>query len=491
MNPNPSSASMASHSASASASASASTTSAAPRPDDAARIRHLTCFDALTGLPNRLLFSEQLGLVLRLASRNARPVAVLLADLDDFRRIRHSLGHVLGDRFIKTIAERIGACLRSGDVVAGEFGAEATGAVARVGGNEFAIVLSGLGEPHDAQRVAQRLRQAVCAPVSIDGRQVFPTLSIGAALFPRDGNDAQTLLERADMALGQAKEQGKDRVQFYSQSMNTLAADWLDLESSLRRAVAAKEFFPVFQPRIDCRSGEVCGVEALVRWRRPNHGVVAPGVFIAAAEQSRLIAPIGEFMLDAACRQNMHWQRLGLPPVPISVNVSALQVSRPDFVATIARALERSAMPAHWLELEVTESMLMNDAAGALRTFTAVKALGVRIAIDDFGTGFSSLAYLRDFPFDVLKIDRSFVERLPFDTKTAGVTCGIIDLTHRLGLTVVAEGVETQAQSDFLRANGCELMQGFLYSRPLEADALERFWQARTDAIELPAAALG
>ena len=452
--------------------------------DDAARIRRLTCFDTLTGLPNRLLFREQLGLVLRMAKRSLRPVAVLLADLDDFRRIKHSLGHRLGDAFIRAVAERIGACLRDGDVVAGGSGADFSRALARIGGTEFAIVLAGLSEPHDALRVAQRLRQAVGSAVLVEGRQIFATLSIGAALFPGDGDDAETLIERADMALGHAKDQGQDRVQFYNPLMHALAADRLELESSLRRAVEGREFFPVFQPRVDCRSGKVCGTEALVRWRHPQHGVIAPAGFIAAAEQSRLIAPIGEFMLDAACRQNLRWQQLGLPPAPVSVNVSALQVSRPDFVSTVARALERSAMPARWLELEVTESVLMNDAAGALRTFSAIKALGVRITIDDFGTGFSSLAYLRDFPFDVLKIDRSFVDRLPFDPRTSGVTCSIIDLTHRLGLEVVAEGVETEAQSAFLLANGCHLMQGFLYARPLEPAALEHYWRRRLQASQ-------
>ena len=446
-------------------------------PGHSDQIRRLTCFDSLTGLPNRLLFREQLALVLRMAQRTGRPIAVMLADIDDFRRINHSLGHRAGDALIRTIAQRIAACLRASDVVSGEALSDHSRAVARVGGNEFAIVLSGLGEPHDARLVAERLRTAVGAEVAIGDSPVFPSLSIGVALYPGDGDMPEALIEHADIALGQAKDLGKDRVQFYNPAMIALAADRLALESGLRRGVEEAQFFPVFQPRIDGRTGAVCGAEALVRWRHPQRGVLAPGAFIAAAERSRLIVPIGDFMLDAACRQNLHWQKRGLPAMPVSVNVSALQVSRPDFVSTLARTLERTGMAARWLELEVTESMLMDDAAGALRTLSAAKALGVRIAIDDFGTGFSSFSYLRDFPFDVLKIDRSFVERLPAEQRTAGVTCAIIDLTRRLGLEVVAEGVETQAQSEFLQANGCPLMQGFMYCRPVEAAALEPYWR--------------
>ena len=460
-----------------------------PIADEAASTQRLTCFDPLTGLPNRLLFREQLNLVVRMARRNGTPAAVMLADIDDFRRIKNSLGHRRSDEFIKTIAARIRSCLRDSDVLAGGASSSHLSAVARISGNEFAIILSGLREIHDVQRVAQRLRSVIAEAVTISGQEIYTTLSIGAALFPNDGDDADSLIEHADIALGQAKDKGKDQTQFYSAAMNTLAADRLALEGRLRRAVEFEEFFPVFQPRIDCRTGQLCGTEALVRWRHPQRGIVGPAEFIQAAEQSRLIVPIGEFMLDAACRQNRHWQQLGLPPVPISVNVSAAQVARPGFIDTVARALERSGLDARWLELEITESLLLNDAAGALRTFSAVKALGVRIAIDDFGTGFSSLSYLRDFRFDVLKIDRSFVQGLPDETLTAAVTCAIIDLSRRLNLEVVAEGVETEAQSTFLAANGCHLMQGFRYCRPLAAEALEAYWRDGAAGQQLESAA--
>ena len=448
-----------------------------PTATDAAQLRKMTCFDALTGLPNRLLFREQLGLVLRRSRRNATAGAVVLADIDDFRRIKNSLGHAHGDAFIKTMAARLGACLRESDVLAGGSPVDAFPSVARLSGNEFAIILSGLRTPHDAQIAAQRLREAAARVVTLGGAEIFPTLSIGVALFPGDGDDANALIESADIALGQAKDNGKDRVQFYSAEINKIAANQLALQSSLRHAVDQGQFFAVYQPRIDRRSMQLRGTEALLRWRHPQRGVLAPGEFLQAAEQSRLIVPIGKFMLEAACRQNVQWQRQGLPPVSVGVNVSAAQVARPDFVNTVARALESTGMQARWLELEITESLLLNDAAGALRTFTAIKSLGVRIAIDDFGTGYSSLAYLRDFPIDVLKIDRSFITGSPGEARSASLTCAIIDLSRRLGLDVVAEGVESDAQSDFLSANGCHLMQGFRFCKPLEPDALERFWR--------------
>lgn len=450
---------------------------------DAALIRKLTCFDGLTGLPNRLLFREQLDLLLRIAQRNAVSMAVMLVDIDDFRRIKTSLGRAGSEAVIKTISSRLANCLRASDVLAGGGGDGRTPSVARMDGNEFAIVLNNLREPYDAHRVAQRVREAVSAVLMVGDVEIFPSLSIGVALFPGDGDNAETLIEHADVALGQAKELGKDRVQFYDLAANDRAVDQLALESQMRRGLREKEFFPLFQPKIDCRTGKVCGVEALVRWQHPVRGLLAPLEFIEAAEKSGLIAPIGEFMLDAACQQNVRWQRLGLPPVPVSVNVSAVQVARADFVTVISRALERSGMEARWLELEVTESLLVSDAAGALRTFSAIKALGVRIAIDDFGTGFSSLAYLRDFPFDVLKIDRSFVSGLPDATRTAGLVCAIIDLSRRLSLEVVAEGVETQAQATFLNANGCHLMQGFGYCRPVTAPVMEQYWRERLQRL--------
>lgn len=452
---------------------------------DANLVRRLTCFDGLTGLPNRLLFREQLGLVLRLAERRKSTGVVLLADIDDFRRIKNSLGHRQSDVFIKTMAARIRACLRDSDVFADVAPSDRSLELSRISGSEFAVILNGLTQPHDAQRVAQRIREAVAAVILIGGGEVFATLSIGAALFPDDGVDPDILMEHAEVALGQAKDKGKDRVQFYDPKMDTLAADRLALESSLRRAVEDEEFFAVYQPRVDCRTGQIHGMEALVRWRHPSRGVVAPGAFIEVAEQCRVIVPIGEFMLNEACRMNRHWQDMGFPSVAVSVNVSAVQVAQGDFVNSVARALERNHLDPQWLELEITESLLMIDTEGAKKTFMGIKALGVKVAIDDFGTGFSSMAYLRDFPFDVIKIDKSFVSSVLTDSRTAALTCAIIDLARRLGLDVVAEGVETDAERAYVDSNGCHLIQGYFFSRPVEPDGFEQFWRSR---LALPGA---
>jgi len=445
---------------------------------DAARIRRLTCFDSLTGLPNRLLLREQLELALRLAQRQGHSVAVLLVDVDDFRRLKYSLGQKRIDELMKILASRMQGALRNSDMLSqlSQLGAlDRQGALARVSGNEFAIVLSHLVEPQDAERVARRLRETAQQVVSLDGVELFPTLSVGIALSATDGRVADVLLERADLALGRAIEQGRDRTQFYNAEMDALAAQQLEVETGLRHAIAQGQLMLEFQPRVDGRSGRLTSVEALVRWRHPQLGVLLPGRFMEVAERSQLIVPIGRWVLLQACRQNRAWQDAGLPPMPVGVNVSALQVCRPDFVASVARALDLSELAPQWLELEVTESALLLDSRQALQALTAVKRLGVRLAIDDFGTGYSSLSYLRDFPFDVLKIDRSFVQRLPAHQRTSEITQGIIDLSHRLRMEVVAEGVETEPQRQTLLRLGCRHMQGFLFARPLGARALAEF----------------
>ncbi len=448
---------------------------------EAARIRRLTCYDSLTGLPNRLLLREQLDLVLRMAQRLGHGVAVLLVDVDDFRRLKQSLGLHRSDELIKVLAQRLQTALRGSDLVSqvSQLGAvERNGALARLGGNEFAIVLSHLTDPQDAERVARRLREAAGKAVMLDGTEVFPTVSVGIALSATDGASPELLLEHADLALGRAQEQGRDRTQFYNTAMDTLASQRIDIETGLRNAIAQGQLLLEYQPRVDGRDGKARSCEALVRWRHPQRGVLLPGAFIEVAESSQLIVPIGRWVLLQACLQNRAWQDAGVAPMPVGVNVSALQVCRPDFVPSVARALELSGLAPQWLELEVTESALLLDSNQALQALTAVKALGVRLAIDDFGTGYSSLSYLRDYPVDVLKIDRSFVMRLPHDRRTADITQGIIDISHRLGLEVVAEGVELEVQRQALLSYGCHLMQGFLFSRPLAPAALAQVWPA-------------
>ena len=462
---------------------------------EAARIRKLTCFDALTGLPNRLLFREQLDLLLRLARRNRHSVAVLLADLDDYRRIKLSLGHGRSDELVRLLAQRLQAALRGSDLVLAGAVMDRSGALARLSGTEFAIVLSELTDPHDALRVAQRLREAANVALNLGGIEVYPTVSIGIALSSPNGGEnggntgqgdggetggsadtPERLLEHADLALGFAREQGRDRTHFYDPAMDATATNRIEIESGLRTGLVERQFALEFQARVDGRNGVASSSEALLRWHHPQRGLLAPGAFIEVAEQSQLIVPIGQWVLEAACRQNRLWQQDGVATIPVGVNVSAHQVCRPDFVPSVARALELSGLEPRWLELEVTESALLMDTAGALRALGAVKQLGVRLAIDDFGTGYSSLSYLRDFPFDVLKIDRSFTQRLPHDARTAAITQGIIELSHRLGMEVVAEGVETEEQRQALLSYGCVQMQGFLFSRPAAPSALAQVW---------------
>jgi diguanylate cyclase (GGDEF)-like protein len=335
--------------------------------DDNARIRKLTCFDALTGLPNRLLFREQLDLVLRLAQRNGHTVAVLLADVDNFRRIKLSLGHSRSDELVKAVAQRLQSTLRDSDLVIAGTALDRNGAVARLAGTEFAIVLSHLGSPQDAARVAQRLREAASAALLLGGIEVFPTVSIGIALSSADGSTPEALLEHADLALGFAREQGRDRTHFYDAAMDATASNRIEIESGLRNALTERQFALAFRARVDGRSGAVTSSEALLRWHHPQRGLLAPGAFIDVAEQSQLIVPIGHWVLEAACKQNRQWQDSGLAPIPVGVNVSAHQVCRPDFVPSVARALELSGLAPQWLELEVTESALLMDTDGALR----------------------------------------------------------------------------------------------------------------------------
>ena len=442
-----------------------------------ARIRKLTCYDSLTGLPNRLLFREQLDLVLRLARRNGHTVAVLLADVDDFRRLKLSLGHRRSDELVKALAQRLQFALRDSDLVVAGTALDRSGAMARLASTEFAIVLSQLTDPRDASHVAQRLRAAASAALQLGGIEVFPTVSIGIALSSSDGGTPDALLEHADLALGFARDQGRDRTNFYDAAMDATASSRIETEGGLRNALAERQFALHFQARVDGRNGVASSKEALLRWHHPTRGVLAPDAFMEVAEHSQLIVPIGHWVLEAACQQNRQWQDSGMPAVPVGVNVSAHQVCRPDFVPSVARALELSGLAPRWLELEVTESALLMDSVGALRALGAVKQLGVRLAIDDFGTGYSSLSYLRDFPFDVLKIDRSFTQRLPQDERTGAITQGIIELSHRLGMEVVAEGVETEAQRQTLLSYGCVQMQGFLFSRPTAPAALAELWR--------------
>jgi len=450
--------------------------------------RRLVCYDTLTGLPNRLLFREQVTYALRRAERDRTLVAVLSMDVDQFRRFNETLGHESGDRLLKHVSARVARCLRSEDIIAAGEGLERSSGVARLGGDEFAILLSRIGDPQDAARVARRLLQAVSEPVDIDGRNMYPSVSVGIALYPWDGEETDRLIRCADTALGRAMELGGGRAQFYSKAMNALSADRLALETGLRNALDAGEFVLHYQPRVDGASRSILSNEALIRWNHSERGLVAPGGFIDVAEQSRLIVPIGTWVLEEACRQNRMWQQRGLPAVPISVNISSIQFRDPGFIGIVERALATTGLEPRFLELEITESVVMSEAEDAIRIMRALKELGVRISIDDFGTGFSSLAYLKDFPVDALKVDRSFVHDVTHNPRIASIACAVIDLGTRLGMEVVAEGVETEGQRRFLLEHGCREMQGFLFARPMDPVALEMRWRgSRAEAVAAPA----
>ncbi|THF67728.1 EAL domain-containing protein [Deinococcus sp. Arct2-2] len=422
--------------------------------------------DALTGLPNRSLFLDRLEQALAAARREGGALAVAFVDLDRFKMVNDTLGHAAGDELLQAVAQRLRGCLREVDTVS------------RMGGDEFLLLLPGVGSVGEASQVARKVILALAPAFKVVGHNVFVTASLGLSLYPLDAVDAQHLLSHADEAMYQAKEAGKNAFQVFSTEQPSDLYERFELEGELRQAVQRSELKLYYQPLIETQSGKVRGMEALLRWHHPRLGWLSPATFIPIAEESGLIvSPVGEWVLTEACRQNVAWQRAGLPPVRVSVNVSALQFSREDFVETVAAALASSGLEGHWLELELTETLVMRRVSDSARQLARLRELGVSIAIDDFGTGHSSLAYLRQLPIDTLKIDRSFVSGL--DDSPSGGTRPLIQamiaMGHALGLTVVAEGVETEAQLQWLSQQGCDLTQGFLLARPQAPEHLEEF----------------
>jgi diguanylate cyclase (GGDEF)-like protein/PAS domain S-box-containing protein len=444
------------------------------------RMRHLAYFDGLTELPNRHFFLENVAKSLDLARRHGRAVGVLSMDLDQFKRINDTLGHSTGDRLLQLVARRLAEGLRRHDAIAIP---EGSADLARLGGDEFCVVLMEMGHYHDAAKVAHRILELLSAPFEIEGNELFVTTSIGIALFPLDGDDAETLIRNADAAMYHAKSQGRNNYQFYGRAMNARALEKLAMESQLRKAIERNEFELHFQPKLDLRSNRISGAEALIRWRHPELGLVPPMDFIPLAEESGLIVPIGEWVLQAACRQNKAWQDKGLAPIPIAVNIASPHFRHSGFLPMVARVLGESRLPPQCLEVEVTESMLMDDMDATLATLHRLKDMGLRLSIDDFGTGYSSLAYLKRFPLDALKVDRSFVKDTPGAPDDTAITSAIVAMAHSLKLETVAEGVETQAQLEFLKSLRCEYAQGYLISRPLTADALERLLAQTATAL--------
>jgi diguanylate cyclase (GGDEF)-like protein len=426
-----------------------------------AELNHLAYHDALTDLPNRTLFEDRLTQALALAQHERRTVGVLSVSLDRFKTIKDTLGHAEGHRLLQEVAARLTNCVRDGETVA------------RFEGGEFTLLLAQIGGTEDVLEVIRQVNEALERPFTLGAQELFITLSIGVSLYPNDGEDAQTLLKNASAALYRVKERGGGGYQFYTADMNARALKRLALENSLRRALEREEFEVYYQPRVDFGTGRVIGAEALVRWRHPELGLVSPVEFIPLAEETGLIVPIGEWVLRAACARCKAWRDTGLAPLSVAVNLSARQFQQPNLSAMVIRILQETGLDPHDLELELTESSLMQNAESAVRALGELKEAGVEIAIDDFGTGYSSLGYLKRLPIDMLKVDKSFVRDVTTDPDDATLVTAIISLAHNLRLKVVAEGVETEEQLEFLRSLGCDEWQGYLCSGPLPAGAFE------------------
>ncbi|HEV2610416.1 MAG TPA: EAL domain-containing protein [Noviherbaspirillum sp.] len=425
------------------------------------RVHHQATHDALTGLPNRNLLVDRLEQAILLAMRQREQAAVVLIDLDQFKFVNDSLGHQAGDELLKIIGRRLASCIRTTDTVA------------RHGGDEFVLVLSGFHQDDALAETLQRIVTAIAEPLTLSGFEMQVTCSVGVSLYPQDGADAQALLRNADAAMYKAKDLGRDTVEYFSAEMNSHATLRFELLNSLRSAIANNEFLLHYQPKINLANGRLVGAEALIRWRHPVRGMVSPAEFIPIAEDSGLIIAIGEWVLRSACAQNVEWQRAGLPPIPISVNLSARQLAKGNIVGVVANVLADTGLAPCYLELEITETMVMRDVDKSLKTLIELKQLGVSISIDDFGTGYSSLNYLKRFPVDTLKIDRSFVNDIAIDQDDAAIVKAVISLAHILNLTVVAEGVETREQVAFLTVNGCHAGQGYLFGKPMPHDGFQ------------------
>lgn len=421
------------------------------------KIEFLAHHDPLTHLPNRVLLRDRFEQAMAIASREETGVVLMFLDLDHFKQINDSFGHQLGDQVLIRIVKRLQDCIRDVDTIC------------RQGGDEFIIVLTNIKDINDISRIAQNMLDAVSEPIEIDNQSFHTSASIGIALFPDDGDDFDTLLKNADTAMYQAKDSGRNAYSFFTAKMNVEVVELLNLSTQLRTALKQNEFQLHYQPQIDLVSGSVIGMEALIRWHHPEQGTIAPARFIPVAEASGLIIPIGEWVLEEACKQARIWQQSGQPPFKMAVNLSALQFKRGNILDTVSKALEHSGLPPSMLELELTESILLQDMEGALKIIQDLKVLGVQLSIDDFGTGYSSLSYLKRLKVDKLKIDQSFVRDLVADADDMAIVCAIIQLGKTLQLRVIAEGVETADQLHFLRTHSCDEAQGYYICRPLAA----------------------
>jgi diguanylate cyclase (GGDEF)-like protein len=439
----------------------------------AARVEYIAYHDSLTTLPNRSLFSKLLGHSISQANRYTRQLAVLFLDLDHFKNINDTLGHEAGDQLLQEVAARLKACLRDSDTVA------------RLGGDEFVVMLPELDVEKYTATVAQKILTATARPFVLSGQEYRVTASIGISTYPQDGLDEQTLIKNADIAMYKAKEEGKNNFQFYSEKLNTSSLERLNLESALRQALEKNQFQLYYQTKRDIRSGLITGMEALLRWQHPDLGTVAPLRFIPLAEETGLIIPIGKWVLRTACMQNVAWQNQGLAPLNMAVNLTARQLFDECLLTDLTTILADTGMDANLLELEISEALLMRDVETTKRVFRGIKDLGVRIAIDDFGIGYSSLASLKQFPLDSIKIDRSFIHDASSIAEDKALTQAIIAMGRTLSLTVVAQGVETKEQADFLRLNACDEFQGFYLNIPMPVDQMTELLRAQPDTANI------
>lgn len=421
-------------------------------------LNHMATHDALTGLPNRLMFSQLLNHAIQSAHRNSKQLAVFFIDLDRFKTINDSLGHDAGDKLLKEMALRFKQSLRTADVVG------------RLAGDEFIILIEDFNDLKQVETLAHKILATVIKPMVLMGEECRVTASIGISIYPKDGEDEQSLMKNADVAMYFAKEEGKNNFQFYSKNIQSIANEKMSIETNLRRALERNEFFLNYQAKLDLKTGKITGVEALLRWQNPYLGSVTPLQFIPVAEETGLIIPIGRWVLKTACAQNAAWQKQGLPPVCMAVNISLRQLMDENLLSDIRCALRETGLASNRLELEITESMVMHNPARLIPLLAKIKEMGVRLAIDDFGTGYSSLAQLKNFPVDTLKVDRSFIRNIPQDAENKAITEAIINMGKTLSLVVVAEGVETQEEESFLKEKVCDEMQGFYFSRPIEPD---------------------
>lgn len=424
------------------------------------RLNYLAHHDPLTGLPNRLLFHDRLEQAVLQAQRSKHMIAVMFLDIDRFKAINDTLGHVIGDELLVAIAERLKHCARETDTIS------------RLAGDEFAVIITRINQEEDVEQIAKKIIQSLSSVYSVGGYEVFITASIGINLYPGVDNDRGRLLENADVAMYHAKQFGRNNYKFYSSAMNAAAFERLMLETNLRRALERQEFRLYYQPQIDMQSGVVNGVEALIRWQHPELGLVPPLEFIPLLEETGLILSVGEWVIRTACKQVQEWLDAGFPPLVMAVNLSARQFRQPNLVEMIEQALHEFNIPPAQLELELTESVMMDNLDETIETLKKLKLLGLKIAIDDFGTGVSSLGYLKRLPIDTLKISHDFVLNLPADSADASIASAVISLARNMQLSSVAEGVENQGQVDFLRGQDCERMQGFLFSRPIPSDQM-------------------